>query len=36
MFSPAAVGSRVLADLVEGQQMSPEFLDLLEGHLKKD
>jgi voltage-gated potassium channel len=36
VFSPAAVGSRVLADLVEGQQMLPEFQDLLEGHLKKD
>jgi voltage-gated potassium channel len=36
VFSPAAVGSRVLADLVEGRQMLPEFEDLLEGHPKKD
>jgi len=34
-FSPAAVGSRLLANLVEGTQLSPEFQDLLEGHLKK-
>jgi voltage-gated potassium channel len=35
VFSPAAVGSRMLADLVEGRQMLPEFQDLLEGHPKK-
>jgi len=35
VFSPAAVGSRLLADLVEGGQISPEFKDLLEGHPKK-
>jgi voltage-gated potassium channel len=35
VFSPAAVGSRMLADLVEGQQMLPEFQDLLEGYPKK-
>ena len=35
VFSPAAVGSRLLADLVEGNQILPEFRDLLEGHVKK-
>ncbi|HTV75537.1 MAG TPA: NAD-binding protein, partial [Candidatus Baltobacteraceae bacterium] len=35
VFSPAAVGSRLLADLVEGSQISPEFQDLLEGGLSK-
>lgn len=34
VFSPAAVGSRLLADLVEGGQISSEFHDLLEGHPK--
>lgn len=31
VFSPAAVGSRLLANLVEGAQIPPEFRDLLEG-----
>ena len=35
VFSPAAVGSRLLADLVEGNQISSAFEDLLEGHPKK-
>ena len=35
VFSPAAVGSRLLADLVEGNQISAAFQDLLEGHPKK-
>lgn len=35
VFSPAAVGSRLLADLVEGNQIAPEFQDLLEGHPKE-
>jgi voltage-gated potassium channel len=35
VFSPAAVGSRLLADLVQGNQMLPEFRDLLEGQIKK-
>jgi voltage-gated potassium channel len=35
VFSPAAVGSRLLADLVEGNEILPEFRDLLEGHPKK-
>jgi voltage-gated potassium channel len=35
VFSPVAVGSRLLADLVQGNQMPPEFRDLLEGHIKK-
>jgi voltage-gated potassium channel len=35
VFSPAAVGSRILADLVQGNQILPEFHDLLEGHIKK-
>jgi len=35
VFSPAAVGSRLLADLVEGNQISPAFQDLLEGGLHK-
>lgn len=30
VFSPAAVGSRLLADLVEGNELSPEFKDLLQ------
>jgi len=34
VFSPAAVDSRLLADLVEGKQSLPEFQDLLEGHPK--
>ncbi|HTR35767.1 MAG TPA: NAD-binding protein [Bryobacteraceae bacterium] len=34
VFSPAAVGSRLLADLVEGNEIMPEFQDLLEGHPK--
>ncbi|MFN3407367.1 MAG: NAD-binding protein [Limisphaerales bacterium] len=33
VFSPIAVGSRLLADLVEGTPISKEFQDLLEGHL---
>ena len=35
VFSPAAVGSRLLADLVEGNPILPAFQDLLEGHPKK-
>lgn len=35
VFSPSAVGSRLLADLVEGNQISPAFQDLLEGLPKK-
>lgn len=35
VFSPAAVGSRLLADLVQGNQILPEFKDLLEGHPHK-
>lgn len=35
VFSPVAVGSRLLADLVEGNEISPAFQDLLEGHPKK-
>ncbi|HEY1686041.1 MAG TPA: NAD-binding protein [Tepidisphaeraceae bacterium] len=35
VFSPAAVGSRLLANLVEGNQISSEFRDLLEGGLSK-
>jgi voltage-gated potassium channel len=34
VFSPVAVGCRLLADLVEGNQISPAFQDLLEGHPK--
>jgi voltage-gated potassium channel len=30
VFAPAAVGGRLLADLVEGQQIPEEFLDLLQ------
>lgn len=36
VFSPAAVGSRLLADLVEGNPILPEFQDLLEGHAESD
>lgn len=35
VFSPAAVGGRLLADLVEGGQIAPQFQDLLEGHSRK-
>jgi hypothetical protein len=35
VFSPEAVGSRLLADLVQGNQILPELRDLLEGHIKK-
>ncbi len=35
VFAPAAVGSRLLADLVEGGQISQEFRDLLEGQLHR-
>lgn len=31
VFSPAAVGSRLMANLVEGNEISSEFHDLLEG-----
>jgi voltage-gated potassium channel len=31
VFAPAAVGSRLLANLVEGQEIPEEFKDLLEG-----
>lgn len=31
VFSPAAVGSRLLANLIEGNEISAEFQDLLEG-----
>ena len=34
VFSPAAVGSRLLANLIEGGQISAEFHDLLEGYPK--
>jgi voltage-gated potassium channel len=33
VFSPLAVGSRLLADLAEGNAIVPEFQDLLEGRL---
>lgn len=35
VFSPAAVGSRLMADLVEGNEILPAFHDLLEGRPKK-
>lgn len=35
VFSPAAVGSRLVADLVEGTQIEPAYQDLLEGHPRK-
>jgi len=35
VFSPAAVGSRLVADLVEGNQIEPAYRDLLEGHPRK-
>jgi len=35
VFSPMAVGGRLLADLVEGNEISPEFRDLLEGRPQK-
>lgn len=31
VFSPVAVGTRILADLVQGAEIPPEFHDLLEG-----
>jgi voltage-gated potassium channel len=33
VFSPAAVGSRFLADLVQGNEILPAYRDLLGGHL---
>ncbi len=36
VFSPAAVGSRLLADLVEGKPILSEYQDLLEGLEIKD
>jgi len=33
VFSPAAVGSRLLADMVEGGKVSEEFRDLVQGDL---
>jgi voltage-gated potassium channel len=33
VFAPAAVGGRLLATLVEGKTIEPEFLDLLQGKL---
>jgi hypothetical protein len=36
VFSPAAVGSRLLAELVQGSPILPEFRDLLQGHIKND
>jgi voltage-gated potassium channel len=35
VFSPAAVGSRLLADLVQGNEILPQYRDLLQGHLRK-
>lgn len=35
VFSPAAVGSRLLAELVEGKPILAEYQDLLEGHIKR-
>ena len=35
VFSPAAVGSRIVADLVQGNQIEPAYQDLLEGHPRK-
>lgn len=35
VFAPAAVGGRLLADLVEGNPIAPEFHDLLDGALHK-
>lgn len=35
VFAPAAVGSRLLANLVEGNEISVEFEDLLEGRPQK-
>ena len=32
VFAPAAVGSRLLADLAEGDRISDQFRDLLEGN----
>jgi voltage-gated potassium channel len=34
VFAPAAVGSRLLADLAEGDRISDEFRDLLEGGVR--
>jgi voltage-gated potassium channel len=35
VFAPAVVGSRLLANLVEGKEIPPEFKDLLEGKPRK-
>jgi voltage-gated potassium channel len=34
VFSPVAVGSRLLANLIQGSEISSEFQDLLEGHAR--
>jgi len=35
VFAPSAVGGRILVNLVEGNNISPEFQDLLEGEPQK-
>jgi voltage-gated potassium channel len=35
VFAPSAVGGRLLVNLVEGDNISPEFQDLLVGHPQK-
>jgi voltage-gated potassium channel len=35
VFAPSVVGSRLLANLVEGKEIPPEFKDLLEGKHRK-
>jgi voltage-gated potassium channel len=35
VFAPAVVGSRMLANIVEGKEIPPEFKDLLEGKRRK-
>ena len=35
VFAPSAVGGRLLVNLVEGNNISPEFQDLLEGEPQK-
>jgi voltage-gated potassium channel len=35
VFSPAAVGSRLVADLVQGHEIEPAFLELLDGYSGK-
>jgi hypothetical protein len=36
VFAPAGVGSRLLTNLIEGNELPVEFQDLLEGRPRED